>query len=219
MEKRLQVQHYRKILNAMPSLDEATAEQEWLEKVADTLQKEGYHISERLLPQLWAIANDTFGHMGDIFWDADDFEKCQYCPHYEKGCPNSNDGYPIDPEKCDLPWYGYFPSERMLTKAAIPVFAGLIAANAVQTEVEYVKVLSVEDEQENAWAVLLNNEIVASDSVNGSDYDYTSCQEIARNLADTLSTPLKTVTIYSEDRDEHEVLLEYIDFKRGDRDS
>jgi hypothetical protein len=104
----------------------------------------------------------------------------------------------------------------MLTRAAVPVFEALIAAAVGPRRLEYVKVVSREDNQEAAWAVLLDNRVTALDSVNGSDFDSMTCEDIARNLVGALRTQLNTVTLYCSDGDEYDVLDSYVSGRARD---
>lgn len=112
----------------IPPVESCDTEEEWFRKVAESLRREGYSLPERTLKRLWVQANTAVTSMGDIFWDADKYEQCTYCHLLDQGCPNSKNGSPVDREKCPDIWYGSTPGERMLTRAAVPVFEALIAA-------------------------------------------------------------------------------------------
>ena len=197
-------------------VESCNTEEEWLSKVAESLRREGYSLSERTLKRLWVRANTAVTSMGDIFWDADKYEQCMYCHLFDEGCPNSQRGNPADAGKCPKLWYGSAPGRRMLTRAAVPVFEALIAAAVGPRRLEYVKVVSREDNQEAAWAVLLDNRVIALDSVNGSDFDSMTCEDIARNLVGALRTQLNTVTLYCSDGDEYDVLDSYVSGRARD---
>ncbi|MEW6770111.1 MAG: hypothetical protein AB1330_01780 [Bacillota bacterium] len=107
---------------SLPPFQDAQDEKEWLRIVC----RDYSQLSEEKIAELWNMARQTVSRMGDVFWDADDYEQCNYC-HLAEDCPNSKGGYPIDPGRCCDIWYGNCPGERMLNLVAAQVLESLIA--------------------------------------------------------------------------------------------
>lgn len=96
---------------------------EWLGRVA---AREGIQPEEARW--LWTVANVTIAGMGDIFYDADEYESgCDRCPYCnEPHCLGDILYDDADEEKGKPDWCSMSPGKRMLTQATASVFAALL---------------------------------------------------------------------------------------------
>lgn len=112
---------------ALPDVSGAESANHYFHLVQKAVQDQtGQQVAVETIGSLWKMARDVIKNMGDVFWDADEYESCGYCHLQDEGCSYSRKGNPVDPGKCCV-WYGSSPSERMLAKAAATVLEALLA--------------------------------------------------------------------------------------------
>lgn len=107
----------------LPSFSQATSELDWLRMVNTRLL---CSLPFKEVTSLWSLSKNTVARIGDVFWDADEYDACLYCHLAEEGCPNSTGSNPVDSGACDI-WYGDCPGKRILNRVAVEIFASILS--------------------------------------------------------------------------------------------